>query len=164
MSKKENQDTTSKVVSLPKAKQLQESQRKWGVVTMKCNFSVVPALLFRAQGRLGISPTQLAIILQIHDFWWHADRWPWVSKGELSQRLNISEKIIQRNLKELDDRGYVKRITRVLNHRRRANGYDLSGLITRLQELAPEFIAAAEAKKKVEKKGGGIDLLERIVG
>lgn len=158
----------SNVVALPKKsggepekKLSSDSEKKWGKRTMKCKFCIVPALLLRAQGRLGISPTQLAIILQIMDYWWNPKAWPWVSKADLAARLNISEKIIQRNLKELEDAGLVRRVTRVIEHRRRANGYDLEGLVNKLDSLAPEFIEAAEAKKKAEKRGGTKNILAR---
>jgi hypothetical protein len=39
-------------------------------------------------------------------------------------------------------------------HGRTSNGYDLSGLVLELQKLAPEFSAAADAKRKVERRGG----------
>lgn len=39
-------------------------------------------------------------------------------------------------------------------HGRTSNAYDLSGLVAKLNELAPEFTAAAAAKRKVERRGG----------
>jgi hypothetical protein len=39
-------------------------------------------------------------------------------------------------------------------HGQTSNAYDLSGLVSKLQALAPEFAAAAEAKRKVERRGG----------
>ena len=148
------------VVVMPSKKAILESEKKWGVVTMRCHFTILPALLLRAGARIGISPTQLALIIQINDFWWNHEKWPWVTYAELGHRLNISEKVVQRNMAALEKRGYVKRITRILGHRRRANGYDLSGLIAQLQKLAPEFLDAEDAKKKVQKRGG-VDVLAR---
>lgn len=155
--------TKSKVVSITSKSgaEAKNFERKWGKVVEKAKFTVLPALLLRAQGRLGITPVQLAILVQIIDYWWSPERWPWASYGELSDRLNIGEKVIQRNLKALEDRGYVKRITRIQNHRRRANGYDLQGLIDKLNKLAPEFIAAQEAARKAEKKGASLGVLAR---
>jgi hypothetical protein len=40
------------------------------------------------------------------------------------------------------------------SHGRTSNGYDLSGLVEKLNELAPEFAAAAAAKRKVERRVG----------
>ena len=37
---------------------------------MALGFCILPSLLFRAQSRLGLNPTQLAVLLQLADFWW----------------------------------------------------------------------------------------------
>jgi hypothetical protein len=57
-------------------------------------------------------------------------------------------------VKGLEDRGYVTRQVRMTKHGRTSNAYDLSGLVAKLNELAPEFTAAAAAKRKVERRGG----------
>lgn len=102
---------------------------------------ILPALLLRAQRRLGLSPTQLALIIQLSDFWWDDGKIPWPKKETVGQRLNLSDKQVQRIVRDLEERGYVQRVKRVTRHGRTSNGYDLSGLVRKLQELAPEFAA-----------------------
>ena len=41
------------------------SERKWGKEGMNLGFCIVPSLLVRGQQRLGLNPTQLAIVLQL---------------------------------------------------------------------------------------------------
>lgn len=111
---------------------------------MDLGFSILPSLIFRAQRRLGVSPTQLAILLQLSDFWWEKGRKPYPSKETLSERLNMGTRQFQRHIAELEKAGLVKRIERRAAHGgKMSNTYDLSGLVARLKELAPDF-------KKVE--------------
>jgi predicted transcriptional regulator len=130
------------------------SEAKWGKEVIDQGFCIIPALLFRAQRRLGLSATQLALILQIAEFWWEDGKLPWPKKETVAERLNITEKQVQRLVRDLEKRGYVARIKRVTRHGQTSNAYDLSGLVKKLQVLAPEFAAAAEAKRKVERRGG----------
>jgi len=148
------------VVTLPvtpkasKKSQKLRSEDKWGAPVIAQGFCIIPALLFRAQRRLGLSATQLAVILQLSEFWWHDGRLPWPKKETIAERLNLSEKQVQRHVRALEKCGYVKRIKRVTRHGQTSNAYDLSGLVTKLQELAPQFAEAQAAKRKVERPGG----------
>ena len=127
------------------------SERKWGREVMDVrNFCIFPSLLLHAQARLKLTPTHLALVMHLIDFWWDVDRKPWPSKATLAQRLGLSPRQVQRRMAELEAMGLVHR-----NERRNAlrgklsNEYDLSGLVERLKQLAPEFKAAdQEAKKK----------------
>lgn len=129
-------------------------ERKWGVEVMAQNYCMVPSLLLRAQRRLGLSAQQLALIVQLCDFWWYDDQLPWPKKETLAERLSLSEKQIQRIVRDLEKRGYLRRVKRTTRHGQTSNGYDLSGLARRLRELAPEFAQAKAAKRNVERRGG----------
>ena len=138
----------------PTKAQKRRSEAKWGTSVIAQGYCIIPALLFRAQRRLGRSVTQLALILQIAEFWWEDGRLPWPKKETLADRLNISEKQVQRLVRDLETREYLRRVKRVTSHGQTSNAYDFSGLVARLQELAPEFAEAAAANRKVERLGG----------
>ena len=143
------------VVQLPRRKtQKLRSEEKWGAEVIAQGFCIIPALLFRAQRRLGLSATQLALILQLSEFWWYDGKLPWPKKETVAERLNISEKQVQRLVRDLEKRGYVTRVRRVTRHGQTSNAYDLSGLVAKLKEFAPQFAEAAAAKRKVERPGG----------
>lgn len=142
--------TTEEVTAkkAPRAKGTKASEAKWGVDVMAMGFCVLPSLLFRAQRRLGLNPTQLAVLLQLADFWWDAGRKPFPKKADLADRLFLSERQVQRHIADLEAIGYVTRIERKAAHRGKiSNEYDLSGLVDKLKALAPEFRAAAEQAK-----------------
>lgn len=136
-----------------------KADKKWGNDVMKIGFCMIPSLLLRAQRRLGLNPTQLAILLQLADYWWDADNKPFPSKKSLSERLGIGTRQIQRYVAELEEGGFVKRIERFGdNNGKLSNHYDLSGLVQKLKLLEPEFTAveqeAKDKRRKVSRQGG----------
>ena len=117
---------------------------------MSLGFVIVPSLLLRAQRRLGLTPTQLAILMHLLDHWWEVDRKPYPTKSRLGDRLGLGERQIQRNLADLEAANLVKRIPRTAsNGGKLANEYDPTGLVDRLQELEPEF---REAEKNARQE------------
>lgn len=152
MSEAEKTPTSNVVPLRPTARR--RSEEKWGIAVMARGFCIIPALLLRAQARLGLSATQLALLIQLSDFWWDDGKHPWPKKETLGQRLGLKEKQVQRHVRALEERGYVKRIARVTRHGRTSNAYDLSGLVSKLAELEPEFTEASDARRKVERRGG----------
>lgn len=126
------------------------ASQKWGADVIKIGYSMVPSLLLRAQRRLGINPTQLAILMQICDFWWDESRKPFPRKELLSERLGIKERQVQRHIAEMEKAELIKRISRFDSKTgaRSSNYYDLSGLVAKLQALAPEFAKVEEENQK----------------
>lgn len=126
---------------------------------MDLGFSVLPSLIFRAQQRLGLNSTQLAVLLQLADYWWQKERIPYPSKKTLGERLGLSTRQVQRYVAELERAGLVTRIERRAAHGgKQSNGYDLSGLVERLKQLEPEFREvedkAKSMKRQVARRGG----------
>jgi predicted transcriptional regulator len=155
MKKKTATALPSNVIQLPSPKAAKlRSESKWGRQVMDQGFCILPSLLFRAQSRLGLKATHLALILQLAEFWWYDDNLPWPKKETIAQRMGLKEKQVQRIVRDLEQRGYLQRNTRMTPHGQTSNSYDLSGLVKKLQELAPEFAAVAAAKRQVERRGG----------
>lgn len=46
-----------------------KAEKKWGKDVINLGFCMIPSLLLQAQKRLGLNPTQLAILLQLADYW-----------------------------------------------------------------------------------------------
>ncbi|MFI4994882.1 MAG: helix-turn-helix domain-containing protein [Hyphomicrobiales bacterium] len=143
--------TTATVISMPrpKAKPSAKAVAKWGQDVWELGFNSIPAILFHGQRRLGLSlPNHMCVLLQLTDFWWDAGRKPFPSKRELSIRMKLSERQVQRIIADLEMKGYVQRIERRLPKRgKTSNEYDLSGLVKALAKLAPEFKQAREDAK-----------------
>ncbi|CAJ0780644.1 helix-turn-helix domain-containing protein [Ralstonia chuxiongensis] len=138
-----------------RSKSEQASDKKWGKAVMKHGFCIIPSMLLRCQQRLGLNPTQLAVLLQLADYWWQADRKPYPSKQTLHERLGISPRQIQRYIADLEEAGLVKRVERrATNGGKLSNEYDLSGLVDRLKKLAPELNEAKAIGRAATSKGG----------
>ena len=138
----------AQVIPLRPLKAAKASERKWGKAVMELGFCMVPSLLLRAQRRLGLNPTQLAMLMHLADYWWDVDRKPYPSKKTLGERLGLGPRQVQRYIAELEAAGLVRRIERRAAHRGKlTNEYDLSGLVKRLKELEPEFREVEEQIK-----------------
>ena len=134
------------------------ADEKWGKDVMEQGFCIVPSLLLRAQGRLGINPTQLAILLQLCEHWWQEENKPHPGKRRLADRLGIGPRQIQRHIAELEAGGLVERIERHgQDGGKQTNIYDLSGLVAKLKEIEPDFREvednARKSKRAVAKRG-----------
>jgi len=148
MSDKTKGSETAKVIQLRPSKATRASEAKWGKAVMDLGFCIVPSLLLRAQRRLKLNPTQLAVLMHLADYWWEVNRKPYPSKGTLGERLGLSGRQVQRYIAEMEEMGLVKRIERRAAHRGKlTNEYDLSGLVKRLKELEPEFREVEEEIK-----------------
>ena len=160
MSNDKQDNAGAEVIKLHPAKATKASEKKWGKEAMDLGFCIIPSLLLKAQKRLGLNPTQLAVLMHLADFWWDAERKPYPSKKTLSERLNLSERQVQRYIAELESAGLVLRIERTAAHRGKlSNQYDLSGLVAKLKELAPEFKEVEDevkTKRRAVARPGGL--------
>lgn len=148
-------NNTKKVVPLRPLTPDQASDKKWGKAVMKLGFCIIPSILLRAQQRLGLNPTQLAVLLQLCDYWWDHDRKPFPSKETLAERLGLSARQVQRYMAELEEAGLLVRKDRyAVNGGRLTNEYDLSGLVEKLKKIAPDFEEAKQVKRQASRRGG----------
>jgi hypothetical protein len=81
--------STASVVELRPKVTKQGSEQKWGKAVMKLGFSILPSLIFRGQNRLGLSPTQMVVLLHLADYWWYEGKLPFPSKAALAERMNL---------------------------------------------------------------------------
>jgi len=145
-----------KVVTLhPVSKTDKSSDKKWGKLVMQQGFCIIPSIMLRAQQRLGLNPTQLAVLMQLCDYWWDHGRKPYPSKEKIAERLGLSARQVQRHMADLEAAGLLSRQERyATNGGRLSNEYDLSGLVAKLKKIAPEFEEAKEVKRQASRRGG----------
>ena len=135
----------AQVIPLHTRKPGKSSEKKWGAEVVKAGFCIIPSLLLRAQRRRHLAPTELAVLLQLCDFWWDDARKPFPSKETLAERLGIGARQVQRIIASLEKEGLVRRVERRAVHGGKlSNVYDLSGLVKRLKEIAPDFLKVEE--------------------
>ena len=116
---------------------------------MARGYSSVPSILFWGQGRVELTPEELNVLLQLISHWWSEGNDPHPSKETIARRMGKNARTIQRHLTSLETKGFIRREARFKIHKGQdTNAYDLSGLVAKLVELAPEFQKAADQIKR----------------
>jgi len=125
---------------------------KWSAQTMACGYTVVPDVLLEHMGELGLTPTELVVMLQVMRFWWRADQLPFPSKHTLAQAMGMTDKNVQKVIGRLHEKGWMKRIMRRrARDRHESNRYDFAQLVATLRDCACwEFIYGRFAEVEEE--------------
>lgn len=132
--------TTSAKKPQEKTSNKSSTERIFGAKVYSHGYTGVPNILLRAQNRLGITPTQLTIIVQLLSYYYDPDRPPFPTKRELAKRIGITEQTIRINTKALEDAGLVTREQwKTTAGDYGSNRYHLTGLISKLKKLEPDF-------------------------
>lgn len=117
--------------------------RKWSPEVISLGYTAVPDILLTHMGSLGLSPTELVLLLQLLRYWWTFEKLPFPSKRKLAQAIGCSEKNVQKVMKGLEERGFVLRLQRRRDcdcNRSESNLYSLDPLVAKLRALAPEEV------------------------
>ena len=129
---------------------------RWGPA-VDAGFLAVPNILVRAQDKLGLTPNDLVVVLNIILHWWHRDRRPTPRSTAIAKRTGLGPRTVQRSLKKLERKGLISRV-RVSRDR---TEYNLEGLISQLAAEArsdvwyrPDLLGAAVAAGK--RAGAGL--------
>jgi hypothetical protein len=124
-------------------------EARWGKTNVAAGWTALPSVLFQRRQALRLDSLDLNIILHLAGHWWDADRYPYPSVETLSKAVGVTERTIQRRIKELEKWDYVKRIWRSTPEgRNMANAYDLSGLVIACEPFAKEHIEGREQRKR----------------
>lgn len=135
---------------LPKESELPVDSiaERWGA-GVDAGFIAVPNMLVKAQARLGVSPIDIVVLLNIIMHWWHRDRRPSPRSTAIAKRSGLGHRTVQRSLRKLEGLGLIRRI-RVSRDR---TEYSLDGLKNRLEFYAehdvwyrPELTTGAAQK------------------
>ena len=93
----------------------------------------------RYQGRLGLSPTDLCVLLNLGAHWWYPESQPCPRSTTIARRMNIHVRKVQRSLSALRKGGLID--VRKEGGRRY---YDLLPLVRRLEPYAQNELREAE--------------------
>lgn len=143
------------VVQFPKteARKPSSTERIWGKAVMGDGYTGIPSILIQAQSRLGITPLQMNIVIQLLDYWRDPNRRPFPTKKEIATRINVTHKTIQNNIRQLEKAGLVRReMRRTASGDWNSNIYHLDGLVARIQKLEPDFREAKEKRRQAQRR------------
>lgn len=133
------------------------TEEKWGSAVARAGFTVVPNHLLALNQILPrerrVSPTELHVLLLLLASWWSVDRAPFPSKTTLGRRAGLSTRQVQRALSGLEAKGLLRRQARSAKDRgRMSNSYDLTGLVSVVQELVQQQPNIFKREVELDKK------------
>lgn len=103
---------------------------KWGKA-LDGGFQVLPDLVLRYQSDLKLTPTDLAVLLNLMMAWWSKERPPYPRPTAIARRMGVTERTVQRSLERLRKLRLLYK-TKVKDR----VAYDLSPLAKRLIDIA----------------------------
>lgn len=103
---------------------------KYGEASV-AGFQAVPDLLLRHQANLGLSPTDLVVLLNVLMHWWYPSQKPFPRSTTISKRMGVSARTVQRSLNHLEE---LRLLARVVEDDR--TYLDPSPLVEKLSDLA----------------------------
>jgi hypothetical protein len=120
---------------------------KWGAaVTGGWNgYQLVPDVLLRNQVRLGLSPTDMLVLLNITMHWWERDplKLPHPRPEQIAARIGVTSRTVQRSIRKLVERGLVQWMpSEPSGEGVSVRRFQMAGLVAALEELAREFEVA----------------------
>ena len=155
-------DPAPTVVAFQPKVALKASEKKWSHDVLRLGWCLLPSLLFRAQRKLNITALQMAVLLQLLEHWWEAERAPYPSKETIAHRLDMSPRQVQRHIAALEAAGYVRRRERKAVHRGQlSNYYEFDGLVAALKKIAPEVAAAYAESRELNRAAAGRGIRRR---
>ncbi len=165
MSEDPTPDSPEKVIPFQPKAALKASEKKWGHDVLRHGWCLLPSLLFRAQRKLNITALQMAVLLQLLEHWWEAERAPYPSKETIAHRLDMSARQVQRHIAALEAAGYVQRRERkAVNRGQLSNFYEFHGLVAALKRIEPEIAAAFAESRRLNRAATGRGLKPRAAG
>ena len=133
-------------------------RKKWGNAVGKgglTGYLAVPEVLLRGQHRLGLTSTEMLVLINILLHWWRADSMPFPSNRKIAKRMGVDIRTVQRACQQLEEKKLIDRRVKI-NHDSETNAYssirwiDLSKLVARLNDIAADL---GEYSRSVRSQG-----------
>lgn len=145
--------TKAKTASSP---ELRTNEKKWGKPLVEAGWTLLPNTVLVRQAALGLTSTDVNILLHLMAYWWNAAELPHPSKVTLAKSIGVTPRTVQRRIAAMEKAGFIKRVSRQGPHRgTQTNLYDFSGLIKAATPYATELLAerASRAKEQTARAG-----------
>lgn len=108
---------------------------KWGEAAI-AGWQAVPDVLLKNQSRLGLSATELLVLLNVLSFWWYAEELPFPRGTTIAKRMGMTPRTVQRSLQALIDKGLLAKKRDFGRDNKERDVLDPSGLVEALKKLA----------------------------
>lgn len=128
-----HKDTSELTLTEPQVSVPRRATDKWGDAA-RAGFQVVPDLLLKNQERLGLSSTDIVVLLNITMHWWYPEQKPFPRTSTIANRMGTSARTVQRSIEALQAKGLLRRVPGGDDSQR--TYLDPDGLVARLEALA----------------------------
>ncbi|WP_434056202.1 helix-turn-helix domain-containing protein [Roseibium sp.] len=88
----------------------QRATTKWKEAG-EAGFQVLPDLLLKKQSELGLSATDLVVLINVTMHWWYREQRPFPRTTTIASRMGVDNRTVQRSMKKLTQLGLMKRET-----------------------------------------------------
>ena len=112
---------------------------KWGQTLEHSGFQIVPNLLLTVQSRLGLSSTEIVLLLHINRYWWHRDQDPFPSSAGIARQMGLHIRSVERHLKSLEKKELIYRHEPRWISGKKVGPISLVPLAQSLEEVAKEL-------------------------
>lgn len=125
-------------------------QEKWGEGALLMGWAAIPTTLLFLQEKLRITPMGMNILLNLVAHWWERTEKPFPSQEVLAVRMGVSKRSIQREIARLCRLGLLEKEASSVRHPqyKGRNTYDLTPLITVLNQEAPNLVESMRLKRE----------------
>jgi DNA replication protein DnaD len=108
---------------------------KWGQAA-EAGFQIIPDILLTSQSKLGLTSTDMLVLLNLTMDWQHPDQRQFARSKTIADRLGCVIRTVQRALATLRRLGLLAKVKETSPDGKGREVCDLSGLVKRLVELA----------------------------
>jgi DNA-binding Lrp family transcriptional regulator len=133
-----------------RTKELKRNEQKWTKPLMDAGWTVLPSVILDRQRALGLSATDICILMHLAKHWWYEENLPHPSKRSIAECMNVSQSTVQRRIRAMERDGLITRVKRFNSKTRgqQTNAYDFRGLINSVKPYALEAIRDKEARRR----------------
>lgn len=125
-------------------------REKWGIAALggeDTGWQGVPNLLLTHQEELGLSSTEVVVLLNITMHWWSVDELPFVWPAIIADRMGVEKRTVERAFKKLQEHGFIfRRPTTRTRQGQARREIELKGTKNKLCDLAKQFLSKRDLK------------------
>lgn len=116
----------------------------------EAGFQTLPDILLRKQVELGLSTTDMLVLINITMHWWYKEQLPFPRSTTIADRMGVDARTVQRSIRKMQDLGLIERETETLEDGTTRTVLNLSALVERLSGFArrdPNYAARMQRKE-----------------
>ena len=137
------------------ATELRRPVEKWGAAAI-VGWQALPDVLLKHQVTLGLTATDMLVVINILSYWWYVDIMPFPRVRTIADRMGVTPRTVQRSLEHIISNGYFARKKDIGPDGKERDVLDPSGLAEILNKMAVRDPSYSYRKQKEKERGNKI--------